>query len=100
MEIANSLSVKPATIKSYLTGSGVTILRSYCLNAQVAEAFGITEAELRGAGARWNGRYWVGRGPNQSEVCCGLTPDAALFCYGAVIPRNSSYPKVSALSLS
>ena len=68
VEIANSLGVKPATIKSYLTGSGVTILRSYCLNAQVAEALGITEAELRGAGARWNGRYWVGRGPSQSDV--------------------------------
>lgn len=67
MEIANSLGVEPATIKSYLTGSGVTILRSYCLNAQVAEALGITE-ELRGAGARWNGRYWVGRGPSQSDV--------------------------------
>jgi hypothetical protein len=44
VEIANSLGVKPATIKSYLTGSGASILRSYCLNAQVAEALGITEA--------------------------------------------------------
>ena len=28
----------------------------------------INAAELRGAGARWNGRHWVGRGPNQCDV--------------------------------
>jgi len=67
-EIALSLGVKPATVKTYLTSCGVTLLRSYCLNAAVAEALGISEAQLRCAGARWNGRYWVGRGPNQADV--------------------------------
>ena len=67
-EIARSLGVKPGTVKTYLTSCGLTLMRSYCLSASVAEALGITELELRGAGARWNGRYWVGRGPCQLDV--------------------------------
>jgi hypothetical protein len=67
-DIARSLGVKPATVKSYLTSCGVTMLRSYCLNPNVAEALNIDEIELRRVGARWNGRYWVGRGPYQGDL--------------------------------
>jgi len=67
-EIARSLGVKPATIKTYLTSCGHTLMHSYCLSPSVAEALGLTELDLRRAGARWNGRYWVGRGPRQTDV--------------------------------
>ena len=67
-EIARSLGVKPATVKSYLTSCGLTLLRSYCVSASVAEALGITESELRRTGARWNGTYWIGRGPSQLDA--------------------------------
>ena len=67
-EIARSLGVKPATVKSYLTSCGLTLMRSYCVSASVAEALGITELELQRSGARWNGQYWVGRGPCQLDA--------------------------------
>lgn len=67
-EIARSLGVRPATVKSYLTDLGFTKLRSYCVSANVVEALRITEAELRHVGARWNGRYWIGCGPHQSII--------------------------------
>jgi hypothetical protein len=43
----------------------VTIAHTYCLNAHIAKALAISDAELRGAGAIWNGHWWVGRGSYQ-----------------------------------
>jgi hypothetical protein len=64
-EIALLLNRKLPTIRGYLRNSGVTIAHTYCLNAHIAKALAISDAELREAGAIWNGHWWVGRGSYQ-----------------------------------